>query len=81
MTMKYIPMIGIVALAVTLGGCHVFKQPKVQAPVAVTETQKAVSAPTLSNLDLRVTAIEKRMDRARAQYAKDRAALIGKLGQ
>lgn len=64
---------GTVAIAVTLGGCHVFKQHREVKSAVVMETQKANPAPTLSNLDLRVTAIEKRLDdakKARAVAAK-----------
>lgn len=60
----------LVASAVTLGGCHVFKQPPVRQSAGVTVIQKASQpAVTIQSLDARVTALEDRLNKARAARA------------
>lgn len=66
---KYLAIVAV-GLGVTLGGCHVFKQPPVVRNVVVEKAPIVAVAPTLSNLDLRVTAIEHRLDVARAARAR-----------
>lgn len=64
-----------VAAAVTLGGCHVFKQKSVATGAVATVKQAApIPAVTLENLDVRVADIEHRMAAARAA----RAAAVAK---
>jgi hypothetical protein len=70
----------LAAVAVTLGGCHVFKQAPVARHADVTVTQQtARPAPTLESLDARVSDIEKRMAAARAANA--RAAVAARTGR
>lgn len=68
---KWPVMASLVAVAVTLGGCHVFKQKPVAHSVAAQEKQVVVApALSLESLDLRVSDIEDRMARARAARAR-----------
>lgn len=61
----------IVGLSVSVAGCHVFKQhPEVKSVDATVIQKTAKLAPTLQELDLRVTDIERRMAAARAYRAK-----------
>lgn len=70
--MKKYLTIATVAVAVTLGGCHVFKQKPVAKPVAAEKAQIVSVAPTLQSLDARLTAVEQRNVRVDAR-AKVRA--------
>lgn len=73
--LKKIALVMTAAAAVTLGGCHVFKQKSVAKHADATVTQQvALPAVSLQSLDARVTDIEKRMAAARA--ARARAAVV-----
>lgn len=61
----------IVGLSVSVAGCHVFKPKSEVSSANVMVIQKTAKlAPTLQELDLRVTDIERRMAAARAYRAK-----------
>lgn len=66
----------LVASAVTLGGCHVFKKPQAAKSADVTVMAKT-SQPvvSLSSLNDRLTAVEGRLNAARAARAKLRATV------
>lgn len=67
----------LVASAVTLGGCHVFKQAPIRQNAAVTVMPKASQpAVTVASLDARVTAIEDRLNKARAARAAAAKAAV-----
>lgn len=74
--MKKTLILGLVAAAVTLGGCNVVKQKQEAAPVVAAKVQTVTVAPTLESLNRRLTAVEQRNAAVDARARARRAAPV-----
>lgn len=74
--MKKTLILGLVAAAVTLGGCHVVKPKPEAAPVVAAKVQPVTVAPTLESLNRRLTAVEQRNAAVDARARARRAAPV-----